>query len=70
MIDCNDIIYYKNKRCVTDTKRGIFNLVLLFFHMYHCGLCKPDTFVYVKQMQGEAQLCLLEPYFFNHGHDL
>lgn len=26
----------------------------LIFHFYQCRLCKPDTFVYVKQMQNEA----------------
>lgn len=55
---------------VTDTIRAIFILFFPIFHLYQCGLCKPDTFVYVKQMQGKAQWCLFGPYFFNHRHDL
>lgn len=35
----------------------------LIFHFYQDSLCKPDTFLYVKQMQSEAVLSTANTFF-------
>ena len=57
------VIYNNNKRGVADTIRTIFISFFLIFHLYQCGLCKPDTFLYVKQMQGERTVTSLQTTF-------